>query len=164
MCEDGGAVLALRRPWPVVGGSRAYLPRGPVSAGAPAEQVARRLAAVTAWLAALRSDGISAPVRIGLAGPANVTTLIRFAMRCGVANSIRALTGRADRFMRLVSDSAPDGLIRGLAESPEMEAVEGVAGLHFFPFGGVAKTARWANALRRGRFRLAPSGGMDVEI
>jgi len=120
--------------------------------------------AVLAWLAALRADGVSVPVRLGLAGPANVATLIRFAMRCGVTNSIRALTGRADRFMRLVSDNAPDGLLRGIAEHTDVALLEGVAGLHFFPFGGVAKTARWANAVRRHRFRLLPGGGMDVEI
>lgn len=121
-------------------------------------------AAVTAWLTALRGDGVTAPVRLGLAGPANVTTLIRFAMRCGVTNSIRALTGRADRFMRLVSDSAPDALIRGVADSTTPALLDGVAGLHFFPFGGVAKTARWANAIKRGRFTLDPRGGIDVEV
>jgi methylenetetrahydrofolate reductase (NADPH) len=123
-------------------------------------------AAVAAWLAGLRRDGVNAPVRIGLAGPANVATLVRFAIRCGVTNSIRALTGRADRFLRLVSDSAPDALVRGLAEAALMEGVPpgGIAGLHFFPFGGVAKTARWANALRRGRFRIAERGGLDVEV
>ena len=120
--------------------------------------------AVTAWLAALRRNGIAVPVRIGLAGPANVATLVRFAIRCGVTNSIRALTSRPDRFMRLVSDSAPDGLIRGIAEGTGADLLEGIAGVHFFPFGGVAKTARWANALRRGRFRLAPAGGIDVEM
>ena len=116
-------------------------------------------AAVAAWLAGLRGDGVSAPVRIGLAGPANLATLVRFAIRCGVTNSIRALTGRADRFLRLVSDSAPDALVRGLAEN-----AAGIVGLHFFPFGGVATTARWANALKRGRFRANESGGLDVEI
>ena len=133
--------------------------------------------AVASWLAALRRDGIAAPVRIGLAGPANIATLVRFAIRCGVTNSIRALTARADRFLRLVSDSAPDGLIRGIAEAAEMAGAEraganttgaetapGIAGLHFFPFGGVAKTARWANALKRGRFRVASGGGLDVEV
>ncbi len=116
-------------------------------------------AAVSAWLAGLRRDGVTAPARIGLAGPANVATLVRYAIRCGVTNSIRALTGRADRFLRLVSDSAPDALVRSLAEDGA-----GLAGLHFFPFGGVAKTARWANALKRGRFRANASGGLDVEI
>lgn len=121
-------------------------------------------AAVTAWLAALRAEGIAVPVRIGLAGPANVATLVRFAIRCGVTNSIRALTARPDRFLRLVSDSAPDGLVRGIAEAAPPALLAGVSGLHFFPFGGVAKTARWANALRRGRFRLAPGAGLDVEV
>lgn len=120
-------------------------------------------AAVSAWLSALRGDGIAAPVRIGLAGPANVATLVRFAIRCGVTNSIRALTGRADRFLRLVSDNAPDALVRGVAEIGSAEAA-GLAGLHFFPFGGVAKTARWANAVKRGRFRANASGGLDVEV
>ena len=118
-------------------------------------------ASVIAWLAALRRDGVAAPVRIGLAGPANVATLVRFAIRCGVTNSIRALTSRADRFLRLISDSVPDGLVRGIAESAPMEDI---AGLHYFPFGGVAKTARWANALKRGRFRIASGGGLDVEV
>lgn len=117
-------------------------------------------AAVSAWLATLRRDGVAAPVRIGLAGPANVATLVRYAIRCGVTNSIRALTGRADRFLRLVSDRAPDALVRGLAEDG---AAAGIAGLHFFPFGGVAKTARWANALKRGRFHANAGGGLDVD-
>ena len=123
-------------------------------------------AAVIAWLAALRRDraqqgGMAVPVRIGLAGPANIATLVRFAIRCGVTNSVRALTTRADRFLRLVSDSAPDAPVRGLAEAAPLG---GVAGLHFFPFGGVAKTARWANALKRNRFRIASGGGLDVEV
>jgi methylenetetrahydrofolate reductase (NADPH) len=121
-------------------------------------------AAMIAWLEALRRDGVAVPVRAGLAGPANVATLVRFAIRCGVTNSIRALTSRADRFLRLVSDSAPDGLVRGIAEAADPALLAGVAGLHFFPFGGVAKTARWANALKRGRFRVAGGGGLDVEV
>jgi hypothetical protein len=76
------------------------------------------------------------------------------------ASATAALTGRADRFLRLVSDSAPDALVRGLAD----DEAAGIAGLHFFPFGGVAKTARWANALKRGRFRANASGGLDVEV
>ena len=123
-------------------------------------------AALTAWLAALRADGVTIPVRIGLAGPASVATLVRYAIRCGVTNSIRALTARADRFLRLVSDSAPDALVRGIAESAGADPalLANVAGLHFFPFGGVAKTARWANALKRGRFRIGSGGGLDVEV
>ena len=49
--DDGFAVLALERPWPYIGGSSAYLPRGPIAAGEPAETTADRLAAVTDYLA-----------------------------------------------------------------------------------------------------------------
>lgn len=62
---DDGRVLALERGWPLVGGSSAYIPRGPVTAGAGeaagatdhdvAAILARRLIAVTD---ALGSDGV----------------------------------------------------------------------------------------------------------
>jgi lipid II:glycine glycyltransferase (peptidoglycan interpeptide bridge formation enzyme) len=53
--DDGYAALVLDRPWPLVGGSSAYLPRGPISAGEPAEATADRLATVTDVLA---RDGV----------------------------------------------------------------------------------------------------------
>ena len=54
---DGGRVLALTRPWRFVGGSGAYLPRGPVPAGAGATgaTLAARQIAVTGVLA---GDGV----------------------------------------------------------------------------------------------------------
>jgi lipid II:glycine glycyltransferase (peptidoglycan interpeptide bridge formation enzyme) len=41
---DDGRVLALQRPWPNVGGSSAYIPRGPVAAGAHDTDLGRTLA------------------------------------------------------------------------------------------------------------------------
>ena len=49
--DDGVRVLVLRRPWPVVGGWSAYIPRGPISAGGTAEQTAVRLEAIVDHLA-----------------------------------------------------------------------------------------------------------------
>jgi lipid II:glycine glycyltransferase (peptidoglycan interpeptide bridge formation enzyme) len=49
--EDGYSALVLRRPWPVVGGWSAYVPRGPISGDEPAEQTAQRLAAIVDHLA-----------------------------------------------------------------------------------------------------------------
>ncbi len=57
---DGSAVLALGRPWPLLGGGRLYVPKGPVAAGAPAEAVAERLAAVAAWARGAGYDTILA--------------------------------------------------------------------------------------------------------
>ncbi|MBA2720948.1 MAG: peptidoglycan bridge formation glycyltransferase FemA/FemB family protein [Chloroflexi bacterium] len=49
--DDGFRALALRRPFDVIGGSSAYLPRGPISAGEPVERTAERLAAIVDHLA-----------------------------------------------------------------------------------------------------------------
>lgn len=49
--DDGFAVLALERSWPFIGGSSAYLPRGPVGGGEAAGGTASRLVAVGDYLA-----------------------------------------------------------------------------------------------------------------
>ena len=50
--DDGFRVLALRRPWPIVGGWSAYVPRGPIGGDEPATVTAERLAAVVDHLRA----------------------------------------------------------------------------------------------------------------
>ncbi len=47
------------------------------------------------WLARLRDLGIDHPVRIGFAGPATLTGLLRFARICGVKTSAQALARNA---------------------------------------------------------------------
>jgi lipid II:glycine glycyltransferase (peptidoglycan interpeptide bridge formation enzyme) len=41
--DDGFRLLSLERPWPAIGGSGAYLSRGPIAAGERPDQTARRL-------------------------------------------------------------------------------------------------------------------------
>jgi lipid II:glycine glycyltransferase (peptidoglycan interpeptide bridge formation enzyme) len=54
--EDDQAALALLRPYAVVPGSTAYIPRGPVwDPGDDAQRIAERLRAITEWLA---DDGV----------------------------------------------------------------------------------------------------------
>jgi lipid II:glycine glycyltransferase (peptidoglycan interpeptide bridge formation enzyme) len=60
---DGSAVLALVRPWPLIGGGSAYLPRGPIPAGDP-PAMARRLEAFTAWLAAHEVDVVATDAEV----------------------------------------------------------------------------------------------------
>jgi lipid II:glycine glycyltransferase (peptidoglycan interpeptide bridge formation enzyme) len=62
--DDGAAVLALRRDWPWIGGGSAYLPRGPISAGEPATETARRLVEVTDHLAASGVDVVASDAEI----------------------------------------------------------------------------------------------------
>ena len=47
--DDGSFALVLGRRTRLLGGGRAYVPRGPVAAGADPGVVARRLAAIAAW-------------------------------------------------------------------------------------------------------------------
>jgi lipid II:glycine glycyltransferase (peptidoglycan interpeptide bridge formation enzyme) len=49
--DDGYRALALRRPFPIVAGASAYLPRGPIAAGEQAARTAARLDAITSHLA-----------------------------------------------------------------------------------------------------------------
>jgi methylenetetrahydrofolate reductase (NADPH) len=101
-------------------------------------------APILSWLARMRAAGLDAPVHIGVAGPAGATTLMKYAMRCGVGNSLRALKTQASRIGALLGDTGPDQVVKDLAASPM--ALTNVAGLHIFPFGGVDKAGAWLRA------------------
>jgi lipid II:glycine glycyltransferase (peptidoglycan interpeptide bridge formation enzyme) len=47
---DGFRLLSLERPWRLVAGAGAYLSKGPISGGEPAERTAERLGAAADWL------------------------------------------------------------------------------------------------------------------
>jgi methylenetetrahydrofolate reductase (NADPH) len=109
-------------------------------------------APILAWMKELDGRGIDLPVTVGLAGPATPATLTKFALRCGIGNSMRSLRGQIGRFGRLLTDNAPDEVVRGLREAPAA-ATAAIAGFHFFPFGGLRKTANW---LRDRKFQQTP--------
>ncbi|HSD52864.1 MAG TPA: methylenetetrahydrofolate reductase [Burkholderiales bacterium] len=116
--------------------------------------------AILDWLARLRARGVTAPVRVGVAGPATVRALLNYAVRCGIGNSIRALRTQAISLPRLLAEHGPDRVVRRLAEGG---AGLGIAGLHCFPFGGFARGGRWLGAVAAGQF--APDdahGGLAV--
>jgi len=104
---------------------------------------------IAAWLKKLRALGVDLPVRLGLAGPAGIATLTRYALHCGVGNSIKALTKSAS-FGKLLTERDPEPVIRELmAASPNSDpSALGVAALHFYTFGGLKKTVEWINAMR----------------
>jgi methylenetetrahydrofolate reductase (NADPH) len=101
-------------------------------------------APILAWVARMRAAGIDLPIRIGLAGPAGLATLMKFALRCGVGNSIKALSLRGPAIARLLTEAGPDRVIGDLAAAHDPAL--GIAGLHFFCFGGLTRTADWARA------------------
>jgi methylenetetrahydrofolate reductase (NADPH) len=113
---------------------------------------------ILAFVARLRERGIEQPVRVGVAGPASVATLMRYAAICGVAASARALARNAGLVKHLFGASAPDTIIRALAA-----AQLGDIAPHFFTFGGLGSTARWAAAAAAGHITLDRAGGFRVE-
>jgi methylenetetrahydrofolate reductase (NADPH) len=112
------------------------------------------------WVLRLRDLGIEQPVRIGMAGPTTLANLMRYAKRCGVAASAQGLTRQAGLLKHLFGASAPDDIVRGVAEAGGRL---GDISAHFFSFGGIGATARWAAAAAAGRFVLDRADGFQVE-
>jgi len=104
---------------------------------------------VIAWVRGIRARGIDIPIRVGLAGPAGLLTLIRYAARCGIGNSVRVLTENP-AFAKILVERGPEPIIQGLAASMQEGdgALPGIAGLHFYIFGGFRKTMEWIEAER----------------
>ncbi|WP_343525452.1 methylenetetrahydrofolate reductase [Sphingomonas sp.] len=96
-----------------------------------------------AWVKEARRRGIDAPVRLGVPGPAGIKTLVRFAARCGVGASSAVLSKYGISIGKLLGQAGPDRLVENLGRglTPEHGAVR----LHFYPFGGLEKTAAWIN-------------------
>jgi len=114
-------------------------------------------APIIAWVKRLRAQGIDHPVRVGLAGPTSLTTLMRYAKRCGVRASAQGLARNAGLMKHLLGASAPDGIIRALIEVNRDGELGDIAP-HLFSFGGIGATARWAAAVAAGRITLGHNG------
>jgi len=108
--------------------------------------------AVVGWLTRLRVCGITVPVQVGIAGPASLTGLLRYARRCGVNTAMRGLTsgvaiGLAGHASPGNAQVVSDRLLAALT------AAQGIvdAAPHYFSFGGVLPTARYACEAAAGR-------------
>ncbi|HEX4004271.1 MAG TPA: methylenetetrahydrofolate reductase [Candidatus Acidoferrales bacterium] len=103
------------------------------------------------WLHLIRGQGIDLPIRVGLAGPASIISLTRYALKCGVGNSIKVLTEKP-AFAKLLVDKGPEPIIRdvaaGIGPAEGGKLPLGITGLHFFVFGGFNKTVDWIQAQR----------------
>lgn len=114
------------------------------------------------WIGRLRDFGVEHPVRIGLPGPTNLATLLRYARRCGVRASAQGLARQAGLVRQLFAMSTPDLLVRAIAEARAHKHLGEIAP-HFFSFGGLAQAARWAAAVAEHRIAIEPSAGFRVE-
>lgn len=116
-------------------------------------------APILTWIHRIRDFGLEQPIRVGLAGPTNLSTLLRYAARCGVRASGQGLARQAGLVRQLFGMTAPDNLVRVLAETGSRL---GEVKPHFFSFGGIGTTARWASMVAEGRIDLDTSTGFRL--
>jgi methylenetetrahydrofolate reductase (NADPH) len=99
---------------------------------------------VIAWANRLAAEGIKLPIHIGIAGPAKLQTLIKFAIACGVGPSLRVLQKRAMDVTKLLLPYEPTEVLEGLAAHKAANPAFGIEQVHFFPLGGIKTNAQWA--------------------
>jgi methylenetetrahydrofolate reductase (NADPH) len=101
-------------------------------------------APVIAWADKLAAADVSIPIHIGIAGPAKLQTLIKFAIACGVGPSLRVLQKRAMDVTKLLLPYEPTEVLSALAAHKAASPAFGIESVHFFPLGGIKTNAAWA--------------------
>jgi methylenetetrahydrofolate reductase (NADPH) len=109
-----------------------------------ATQFCFEAAPVIAWANKLAAAGIRMPVHIGIAGPAKLQTLIKFAIACGVGPSLRVLQKRAMDVTKLLLPYEPTEVVAELAAHKAATPGFNIEQVHFFPLGGIKTNAQWA--------------------
>jgi methylenetetrahydrofolate reductase (NADPH) len=110
---------------------------------------------VIAWVDRLAAEGIRIPVHIGIAGPAKLQTLIKFAIACGVGPSLKVLQKRAMDVTKLLLPYEPTDVVAALAAHKAKNPDFGIEAVHFFPLGGIKTNATWA--IQHGGAATAPA-------
>jgi len=96
------------------------------------------------WVDDLAAAGITLPVHIGIAGPAKLQTLIKFAIACGVGPSLKVLQKRAMDVSKLLLPYEPTDVLTKLAAHKAANPDFNIEQVHFFPLGGIKTNANWA--------------------
>ena len=120
-----------------------------------ATQFAFEAGPIIAWADALKEAGIDLPIHIGIAGPAKLQTMIKFAIACGVGPSMRVLQRRAKDVTKLLLSFEPTEVISELAAHKAANPGFNIAQVHFFPLGGIKTNANWA--IENGGTSAAPA-------
>ena len=99
---------------------------------------------IIAWADKLKAEGIELPIHIGIAGPAKLQTLIKFAIACGVGPSLKVLQKRAMDVSKLLLPYEPTEVLTELAAHKAATPDFNITNVHFFPLGGIKTNATWA--------------------
>lgn len=111
-------------------------------------QVCFDAAPIIEFLRKIRAQGVTERIRVGVAGPAKYSTLVKYAMICGVGPSLRALKERQSLARNLLAGETPEKLILELEDAVEAEPSLNIWGLHFFTFASLSSTIEWVERFR----------------
>tara|TARA_B100000795_G_scaffold168064_1_gene126533 strand:- start:331 stop:1191 length:861 start_codon:yes stop_codon:yes gene_type:complete len=100
---------------------------------------------VVDWVNEIEAMGIDIPVHIGIAGPAKLQTLLKYAIECGVGASMKVLQKRARDITKLLLPYNPNQILEELSEIKSNNPNFNIEQVHFFPLGGVKRVTDWAN-------------------
>jgi len=95
------------------------------------------------WANSIKNAGIDIPIHIGIAGPAKLQTLIKFAIACGVGPSLKVLQKRATDVTKLLLPYEPTEVLSQLADHKAKNSDFNITNVHFFPLGGIKTNAKW---------------------
>jgi methylenetetrahydrofolate reductase (NADPH) len=109
-----------------------------------ATQFAFEAGPIIEWADAIKEAGIDIPIHIGIAGPAKLQTLIKFAIACGVGPSLKVLQKRAMDVTKLLLPYEPTEVLSQLAAHKAANPDFNITKVHFFPLGGIKTNANWA--------------------
>ncbi|MFA3915592.1 methylenetetrahydrofolate reductase [Ruegeria hyattellae] len=109
-----------------------------------ATQFAFEAKPIIEWANAVKAAGVDIPIHIGIAGPAKLQTLIKFAIACGVGPSLKVLQKRAMDVTKLLLPYEPADVVTELAEYKAANPDFNITNVHFFPLGGIKTNANWA--------------------
>jgi methylenetetrahydrofolate reductase (NADPH) len=107
------------------------------------------------WEPELARIDVRLPILAGIAGPAPLSKLIKYAMRCGIGASLRIVMRNLSAVSGIAElATTPEQHVMRLMQLP---ASTRVIAPHFFCFGGVLETAQWIDRVVAGRFAIDPA-------
>jgi len=80
---------------------------------------------------------------VGMAGPTDPLKLLRFAQRCGVSASLRALKDQGFGAIKLATHTDPGDQLAAVAHHCASQPSCNVVGVHLFSFGSAIRSAEW---------------------
>jgi methylenetetrahydrofolate reductase (NADPH) len=96
------------------------------------------------WAERIEALGVHLPIHVGIAGPAKLQTLIKYAIACGVGPSLKVLQKRALNLRKLLTPYEPTDVVSQLVAYKAKNPTSIISKIHMFPLGGIEAASRWA--------------------